>query len=98
CAYSALGHADYLGCFVEFDDSFPHYFRTTMMTIDACILRCEDYGFKYAAVVGYRWCFCFNDQTLEFARNVTDSECNLPCDGNLSQMCGGSESLSLYRI
>ncbi|CAC5400699.1 unnamed protein product [Mytilus coruscus] len=105
CSYSALGHADYIGCFVDSDPirKFPHVYGGTnilTLTIDFCILGCADDGFKYAGMQSRQWCHCGNDPFLDLARhpNVSDSECNTPCYGNWTQVCGADWRLSIYRI
>ncbi|XP_076071863.1 uncharacterized protein LOC143043458 isoform X2 [Mytilus galloprovincialis] len=57
CSYSALGHADYIGCFVDSDPirKFPYVYggiHFVSLTIDFCILGCADDGFKYAGMQG----------------------------------------------
>ncbi|XP_071128177.1 sialate:O-sulfotransferase 2-like [Mytilus edulis] len=105
CSYSALGHADYIGCFVDSDPirKFPYVYggiHFVNMTIDFCILGCADDGFKYAGMQSRQWCHCGNDPYSDLAihPNVSNSECSTPCYGNLSQMCGGEWRLSIYRI
>ncbi|XP_071128175.1 sialate:O-sulfotransferase 1-like [Mytilus edulis] len=105
CSYSALGHAEYVGCFIDSDPirKFPYLYGGTnilTLTIDLCILGCADDGFRYAGVQSRQWCHCGNDPHSDLAihPNVSDSECNTPCLGNWTQMCGADWRLSIYRI
>lgn len=47
-----------------------------------------------------QWCLCGNESNVDLARTepVSESECDTPCNGNLSQICGGRYRISLYRI
>ncbi|XP_063417728.1 kremen protein 2-like [Mytilus trossulus] len=101
CSYSALGHADYIGCFVE-NGMFPYTYgdrHFESLTIDFCLLGCADDGFKYAGMMSRQWCQCDNDLYSDTTGSkVSDSECDTPCYGNGSQMWGGDFMLSIYRI
>ncbi|CAG2226226.1 unnamed protein product [Mytilus edulis] len=69
------------------------------MTIDFCLRGCADDGFKYAGLL-HQWCHCGNDPYSNLVNypKVHDSECDLPCTGNGSQICGGNSRISIYRI
>ncbi|VDI67005.1 Hypothetical predicted protein [Mytilus galloprovincialis] len=107
CSYFALGPADYLGCFKDYVNvkKFPCVYGAvfyTSLTIDFCFRGCADDGFKYAALMSIdrQWCLCGNESNVDLARTepVSESECDTPCNGNLSQICGGRYRISLYRI
>ena len=51
-----------------------------------CADKCSDGGFSYYGLVWGNQCSCGNDIGGE---QVGDSECNTPCVGDNSQMCGG---------
>ncbi|KAF2878042.1 WSC domain-containing protein [Massariosphaeria phaeospora] len=53
------------------------------MTVDSCLNECGARGYPFAG--------------LEFANDVSASDCNMPCKGNSSQSCGGPDRLSAYR-
>lgn len=40
-------------------------------------------------------CYC-DDFLARSARNVTDKECNTPCNGNSSEFCGAGNRMNLY--
>ncbi|CAG2230693.1 unnamed protein product [Mytilus edulis] len=63
--------------------------------LELCILI---FQFEKMYMQDQQWCLCDTNIDLTKSSNVTDSECNTPCNGNLSQMCGGNWRLSLYRI
>lgn len=43
----------------------------------------------------YSECFCAQ-YLNSLAKKLPDSECNLPCDGNSTQVCGGPLKLTVY--
>ncbi|KAL2154372.1 hypothetical protein VTH82DRAFT_3048 [Thermothelomyces myriococcoides] len=52
--------------------------------------------FQFAGLEYSRECWC--GQTLSsLSAKLPDSECNLPCDGNTTQACGGSLKLTIYK-
>ena len=60
---------------------------TDVLTVDMCISICLDNNFTYAGMQYYRVCYCDNAiPTVE----APASECNAPCDGNTTQICGGT--------
>nr|CEG04248.1 unnamed protein product [Fusarium clavum] len=65
------------------------------MTPQKCIATCIKAGFKIAGLEYAEECFCGN--VLNNAASKTkESECNMPCAGDSSQMCGAGSRLSLY--
>ena len=67
----------------------------TTLTIEKCLDFCKDY--KYAAVQYGEQCWCAN----EFARKteiLPDSECDMPCEGDPTQTCGGYYKQNIYTV
>ncbi|KAF2458758.1 hypothetical protein BDY21DRAFT_283734 [Lineolata rhizophorae] len=69
------------------------------MTIEICLSACEDGGFTYAGAEYAGECYCGN----EFENGggpAPDglSGCDMPCNGNSSEFCGGSNRLDTYQI
>ena len=67
------------------------------MTIGICISICWKKGFVYA---GLQWkieCYCGHEPKQSFKWAWKD-KCIDRCAGNLLQICGGSNSMSLYSI
>lgn len=67
----------------------------TNMMVGQCVDFCQGYGHIYAGVENGTYCNC-GDVLSILAMNATDSDCNVPCSGNSSEMCGGSLFLNLY--
>ncbi|APA06218.1 hypothetical protein sscle_01g009880 [Sclerotinia sclerotiorum 1980 UF-70] len=66
-----------------------------VMTVPLCMAFCKSNGYVYAGIEYTRECYCAQYLSA-LAPKVDDSHCNLPCEGNSSQICGGSWTLSVY--
>ncbi|KAL2165820.1 hypothetical protein VTG60DRAFT_3743 [Thermothelomyces hinnuleus] len=75
------------------------------MTVEMCLDFCRTGAgdanggktgqFQFAGLEYARECWC--GQTLSsLSAKLPDDECNLPCDGNTTQACGGSLKLTVY--
>ena len=58
---------------------------------------CEDQGFLFAGVQTGHECWCGNDAPPE-DRIVDMEECNVSCEGDSDQVCGGVWRMNVYRI
>ena len=68
------------------------------ITVSSCIAQCKSQGSTYAGVEYGAQCFCGN--TVSPDRMPTDSswsQCDMPCAGDGSQICGGPNALGLYK-
>ncbi|KAK0673252.1 WSC domain-containing protein [Cercophora samala] len=66
-----------------------------LMTVEKCWDFCAKGTYKFAGLEYSRECWC--SQTLStLANKLADKECDLPCDGNTTQSCGGSLKLTVY--
>ncbi|KAJ4172166.1 hypothetical protein NW754_002354 [Fusarium falciforme] len=68
---------------------------SSSMTPQRCIATCVANGFKVAGLEYSEECFCGNALN-NAASKTAESECNMPCAGDSSQMCGAGNRLSLY--
>lgn len=74
-----------------------HFWYQTDLTVDKCIDMCEDAGFTYAGVEWGQECYCGN--TLASSTQfVDDGECNMPCAGDASEMCGDDFRMGIYHL
>ncbi|KAK4226138.1 WSC domain-containing protein [Podospora fimiseda] len=68
------------------------------MTVEKCWEFCAKngtYEYKYAGLEYARECWC--STTLNsLSEKVDDSACDLPCEGNTTQVCGGNLKLTIY--
>ena len=64
------------------------------MTPAACAAQCG--GFKFFGVQDGYACFCGDDYGTYGP--APESDCNVPCTGDHSIMCGGPDRNSIYTI
>ncbi|KAK3941535.1 WSC domain-containing protein 2 [Diplogelasinospora grovesii] len=70
------------------------------MTVEMCQSFCKTGGgngkfYKYAGLEYARECWCA-DEILGYSAKFDDALCNLPCEGNSSEVCGGNLKLTVY--
>ncbi|KAK4032780.1 WSC domain-containing protein [Parachaetomium inaequale] len=85
--------APYLGCFVDnAARALPkNIVSQDGMTAAKCAANCA--GFAYFGTQWSRECYCGNTRPEEQA---AESDCNMPCDGDATEMCGAGMRLSVY--
>lgn len=67
------------------------------MTVKTCQRFClHQHGTTYAALSKGDTCYCMNVHGTNFLER--DSECNLPCTGDRSANCGGTNRWLFYKI
>ncbi|KAK0647060.1 WSC domain-containing protein [Cercophora newfieldiana] len=64
------------------------------MTVEACASFCLNSGFKTFGLEYERECWCDNVNGGTVA--TSPAECNMACNGDAGQVCGGSERLSVW--
>ncbi|CAF0916778.1 unnamed protein product [Brachionus calyciflorus] len=82
----------YHGCFTS--NIFPSGKHIPYNTNGICLNFCSQS--KYMITYESEYCYCLEtiDQFIETSENM----CNFPCAGNSSQICGGYEHGSLFKI
>ncbi|KAF5007753.1 hypothetical protein FDECE_5925 [Fusarium decemcellulare] len=68
---------------------------SSSMTPQKCIATCIENGFTIAGLEYSEECYCGNALN-NAASKTTESDCNMACAGDKSQMCGAGNRLSLY--
>ncbi|KAL5598844.1 uncharacterized protein BROUX77_005877 [Berkeleyomyces rouxiae] len=63
------------------------------MTVESCVSFCKGNGYRYAGLEYYGICFC--GQTINSSPLEAD-QCNFPCNGNSSEVCGGNSKISVW--
>ncbi|KAB5591986.1 fungistatic metabolite [Ceratobasidium theobromae] len=74
-------------------------FTSNSMTVDLCVSTCVSHGFSIAGVEFGSECYCGNSFVGQSSGGGTvapESECNMPCAGDSSQICGAGWRLSAY--
>ncbi|PMD48803.1 WSC-domain-containing protein [Hyaloscypha variabilis F] len=88
----------YAGCFSDTGSTDALEYRSELdfnnMTIEACVDFCKGNDFRYAGLEYYGECFC--GATVGGSLSA-QSECNAPCTGNSSEICGGTSYISIYQ-
>lgn len=66
------------------------------LSVSGCEWACLDQGWSFAGLKSGNECWCSNYVTggLTFDEN----ECNVPCAGNTSEICGGEDSLNIFQV
>ncbi|KAK3337173.1 WSC domain-containing protein [Cercophora scortea] len=69
------------------------------MTVETCLGFCATGAtrYKYAGLEFARECWCAQELSV-LAKKQADSECNLPCEGDKTEVCGGSLKLTVYTV
>ncbi|KAI0403627.1 hypothetical protein F4802DRAFT_598825 [Xylaria palmicola] len=86
-----------IGCYEELPSRAltGGIFPSDSMTLELCASNCA--GFTYFGTEYGRECYC--GQFIDARSNVTDdADCNMPCGGDGSEYCGGSNRLEMYRL
>ncbi|KAJ7864636.1 hypothetical protein B0H14DRAFT_2736161 [Mycena olivaceomarginata] len=65
-------------------------------TVESCLDACAAGGFILGGLEFGHECYCGN--ALLYVYNVPQGNCVLPCAGNASELCGGSQALNLYQF
>lgn len=92
-----VGNWTSLGCY---SDGGPRTLTHGMAmanptTIEECTSACFKAGYRFAGTEFAAECYC--DTTISNGGAPTPiSDCNMPCNGNSSQYCGGPNRLTLY--
>ena len=92
----------YAGCYT--DNLNPRSLGTTgiqfaglgggKVTSSACVAYCANKGYNIAGTEYGSQCFC--DNALTNSKVAPASVCNMPCQGNSSEVCGGGAALSVF--
>ena len=64
------------------------------VTNTKCVAYCSAAGYSMAGTEYGGQCFCGN--ALVGSQSVADAQCDMPCEGDNAQTCGGSLTLSVY--
>ncbi|PBP22406.1 WSC domain-containing protein [Diplocarpon rosae] len=94
----------YYGCYGEPDSNATQGLRALNsgkmesrddMTVATCLSYCADGGWALAGLEYTKECWCAPFIT-SLATKLDDSACDLACQGNTSEKCGGSLKLTVY--
>ena len=91
---AGAGSGAYIGCYKDSSarDLSGFSISESGMTTERCISICSQKGFTYAATQYSSWCFCDNN----YGKYGNADNCDMNCDGNPNQKCGGAWANSVY--
>lgn len=67
------------------------------MTLEPCKGACRNAGYMFAGVEFGDECWC-DDAIRGIGTPTFGSDCNMPCSGNASETCGGSDRINIYQL
>jgi WSC domain len=90
----------YQGCYVDNIDGVRSMLvqenDNPTMTIESCIIQCLQLGYTVAGMEYSDQCFCDDYVRNNASLASSDSQCAMTCAGNISEICGGPNLLSIY--
>ncbi|KAM3515577.1 hypothetical protein MY11210_000755 [Beauveria gryllotalpidicola] len=90
----------YSGCYVDNVNGqgrafpWPESIEPAKFTPESCTAACKAQGFPIAATEYAHECWCGN--VLSRTVKADEKDCNAPCGGDASKICGGGNRLSVY--
>ncbi|KAJ3494780.1 hypothetical protein NLG97_g3855 [Lecanicillium saksenae] len=97
-----VGNWKYEGCYEDNANQthvfFWQSFFPDVMTPKMCLDKCAEYGYMAAGLEYGQECYCGDPQNIVVKKSIKkdEKECNVPCVGNSSAICGGGNRLSTY--
>jgi len=97
------GPRAYLGCFAFCSECSEEVagVEGAGMTVDYCEVLCREKDFTLMEVAKGGTCRCSRDENafIPDSRNrAGEEECNLPCTGDVEQLCGGDGTGSIFAL
>ncbi|KAL1948678.1 hypothetical protein VTO73DRAFT_10484 [Trametes versicolor] len=72
-------------------------YTSQQMTIGGCIAHCAQLGHTMAGLEYARECYCGSSFVNGGGAALADAQCNMPCAGDSSKVCGGAMALSVFK-
>lgn len=95
---SGVAGASYLGCYTDSTSSRAlsgYYNSANSQTLNTCAAAAVQNGYKYFGVEYSGECFAGN--IIASSSTAGSKNCNMPCYGNSSQICGGPNAISMFQ-
>ncbi|EME46792.1 hypothetical protein DOTSEDRAFT_169606 [Dothistroma septosporum NZE10] len=95
------GNMTYAGCYTDQEPVTPAALPSLMYddagnSIEGCTNACNDNGFSIAGMMNGTQCLCGNALNGASAVTIVDSACRTVCPGNVNEVCGANQRLSVY--
>ncbi|KAH8701492.1 copper radical oxidase [Phaeosphaeriaceae sp. PMI808] len=88
----------YKGCYIDSGRQrtlSSARFASDTQSAESCIKFCKDRGYLLAGTGYSNECFC--DNSIDSSSALTSFGCSTSCSGNINEVCGGSDRLSVYQ-
>ncbi|XP_038050911.1 uncharacterized protein LOC119724062 [Patiria miniata] len=96
---SVLGQPGYLGCYVDKSDDRAlqgdHWTDVSAQSWEWCIANCSRKSYRFMGLESGNECYCGDDV---YSRHGNGYGCNMTCEGNAGQTCGGLNLIQVYRV
>ncbi len=69
---------------------------TAGLTIEKCLTGCETMDHQFAAVKNGNKCYCDNASMPYTEQKPETSGCDVECQGDFTQKCGGKQAINLF--
>lgn len=96
----SVGPYNYISCYTEATTGralSSASYAYNSMTPDTCAANCN--GYSYFGVEYGRECYCGNTLAAGSVLSPNgDSDCNMPCGGNSTELCGAGNRLTMYSL
>ncbi|TFK35777.1 WSC domain-containing protein, partial [Crucibulum laeve] len=90
-----VGTWQYKGCYQDFGPRIlVHQITLSGVTAEICTSACKSRGYGLAGLEFGDECWC--DNYLPFGQLQADTDCNMPCAGDGSELCGAGNRMVLY--
>ncbi|KAK3400633.1 hypothetical protein B0T20DRAFT_348523 [Sordaria brevicollis] len=101
CVRVAAGPS--IGCFMKgsLEVEYTYFVKDRMdwdLKVESCVYTCKIHGYGSAGMQNGNQCWCgwMREENKESKLVEDQSECNVPCAGDESQICGGKNVLAVY--
>ncbi|KAG5992621.1 hypothetical protein E4U43_003719, partial [Claviceps pusilla] len=97
-----VGSWQYQGCYQDNVNQqktfFWQNFMETDMTPKKCLDLCGSFGYHAAGLEYGKECYCGDPANIQVrgSQKVDDKQCNVPCSGDASALCGGGSLMTTY--
>ncbi len=66
------------------------------LTVQVCVWLCYEHSYTISGVENRNLCFCGNSIDYGGTRSEWESDCNLSCSGDETEICGGYNMMSIF--
>ncbi|KAH7305991.1 hypothetical protein B0I35DRAFT_483733 [Stachybotrys elegans] len=88
----------HIGCYTEVPGrALPTGATVPSRNVASCIAACKSRSLKFAGVEYGGECWCGN-QLAAGSTQAPITQCNIPCNDNTTEICGGGDRLNIYQL